>query len=398
MEDPAAKVHGTGLRTWLLPCVSHDVVETQYGSGRNGGSTEMAFLQQSASEQAVGTESKCSVVVYGAIASAFAEVQKTLIIPDVLSKDTLREAALHAGFTVDVVDEVLEMITTIDGWSQGGASHHLQALVQERLRLNTSSFEGVPGVCEMVRGTGAGNPIADILFSIVFCKLVRLLRLELRRLGLKFSASCCGAATSFGWDVAEDVDVVDIPEVSYADDVAMTAPAEAMAVEWMIAPIVKTLRKAYTACGFRVKFGATKTAARVVWRGKDAVIARRAIEANGNKIIVDINGQSQEVHVVDAYKYLGARTTGQGMAHDIALRNRILAEQTKPLRKRLFDNEDVSVAAKKNTLSSILLSRKLLHCGCWPHLRVGEYRKFHSSTISMYKLVIPASTPQGLRC
>ena len=135
------------------------------------------------------------------------------------------------GFAGDLVEEVLEQITAVDGWSNGGASEHLQALVQERLRLNTSSFEGIPGVCEMMRGTGAGNPIADLLFSHAFGKLVKLLRLELGRIGLGSSVPCSGAASFFGWSDEDEVVSVDVPDVSFADGLATATPVEAVAVE-----------------------------------------------------------------------------------------------------------------------------------------------------------------------
>ena len=61
---------------------------------------------------------------------------------------------------VDLVD--------VGFWKTGGAADHAQKIVEERMRNMTSSFEGIPGVTNMARGTGAGNPLTDLLSNLVF--------------------------------------------------------------------------------------------------------------------------------------------------------------------------------------------------------------------------------------
>ena len=73
----------------------------------------MAFLLQTASEQAILCEGKSAVTVYADIASAFAEVQKALIIPDSPSKEVLRKAAIDAGLGAELVEEIEKEITPI---------------------------------------------------------------------------------------------------------------------------------------------------------------------------------------------------------------------------------------------------------------------------------------------
>ena len=103
------------------------------------------------------------------------------------------EAALQAGMAVGMVDEIMVDLVDVGFWQAGGASGHAQSIVEERMRNMTSSFEGVPGVANMARGTGAGNPLADLLFNLAFWKVVSFLRREFLAAGLELSLACAGA-------------------------------------------------------------------------------------------------------------------------------------------------------------------------------------------------------------
>ena len=62
----------------------------------------------------------------------------------------------------------------------------------------------------MVHGTGAGNPLADLLFTIAFSKLVVRLRARFLEAGLTARCSTSGAAGFCGFvnDRADGVDEV----------------------------------------------------------------------------------------------------------------------------------------------------------------------------------------------
>jgi len=88
LECPPQKKLGSWLRRAAMPSAAKAVRETQFGSGLNNGSTEMAYLRQVASEGAAESRNLTSISLYADIASAFAEVQRCLVIDDMSSRDT----------------------------------------------------------------------------------------------------------------------------------------------------------------------------------------------------------------------------------------------------------------------------------------------------------------------
>ena len=82
LECPPQKKLGSWLRRAALPSAEKAVCDTQYGSGLNNGSTEVAYLRQVASEGAAEARNLTSISLYADIASAFAEVQRCLVVDD----------------------------------------------------------------------------------------------------------------------------------------------------------------------------------------------------------------------------------------------------------------------------------------------------------------------------
>ena len=114
------------------------------------------------------------------VAAAFAEVAKCLAIRGPCSKAGLLDAAILVGFRPDFAAEVVEYTTDSSIWKNAGASGRLEEYVQEWFRGQAASFEGVAGICRMKRGTGAGNPCADLMFSCLLCRVVKRVRKSFR--------------------------------------------------------------------------------------------------------------------------------------------------------------------------------------------------------------------------
>ena len=67
----------------------------------------------------------------------------------------------------------------------------------------------------------------------------------------------------------------------------------------------------------------------------------------------------------------------------------MVSSEARPLKKKLFQNPGITGVAKKCALELLLLSRKTYHVGCWPQLMQQEYQRFKTTTIDLYKLVLP---------
>ena len=85
-------------------------------------------------------------------------------------------AATKAGMPEPFARELVAELTSLAFWQEAGASEHLIALITEQLTCNVASYEGVDTATIMEYGTGAGNPIADILFVLAYAMIIKSLR------------------------------------------------------------------------------------------------------------------------------------------------------------------------------------------------------------------------------
>ena len=110
--------------------------------------------------------------------------------------EALVAAAVAAGMEHQLAVDAVSELESQQFWADHGASPHLVAMVAESLNGSFATFEGVDGATPMVHGTGAGNPLADLLFTIAFSKLAVRLRARFLEAGLTARCSTRGAATS----------------------------------------------------------------------------------------------------------------------------------------------------------------------------------------------------------
>ena len=67
-----------------------------------------------------------------------------------------------------LAEESVAELTSHNFWAEHGATPHLVAMIAESLNGSFATFEGVEGATPMQHSTGAGNPLADLLFTIAF--------------------------------------------------------------------------------------------------------------------------------------------------------------------------------------------------------------------------------------
>ena len=91
--------------------------------------------------------------------------------------------------------------------------------------------------------------------------------------------------------------------------------------------------------------------------------------------------------MVDEYKHVG--TTKNALAslgQEIKIRANGIWNKTKPLRKRLFRDNDIQRDVKCSALRVMFLSSQLFQAGAWPELHIGEYKSCKAALIRTYKL------------
>ena len=254
-----------------------------------------------------------------------------------------------------------------------------------------ASYEGVDTATIMEYGTGAGNPIADILFVLAYAMIIKSLRKQLNSRGYVSSMPTCGAEAFFGWSNLGEVvaATAKILDTSYADDLAHVIGVAAGTVPIAIADVGRILWEVFTAGGFRLNWGPKKTACMVKWCGKDAAHCRALLEQEyDNKIKVMAGENVVDFCVVRDYKHMGTITCDTGsFGPEIKIRTCAVGRIARPLRVKVFQNPLISNVAKLNLMQSLLTCRQTFHAGCWPMLHAAEYQAFKAAIVRLYRML-----------
>ena len=184
LEDPAPKRYGSQVRRHLLPVADSTCMSSQYGSGLNDGSTELAHLYLRAQLEAAEAKGMCGIAFFVDVSTAFASVSRSLLIPTECSRALLVEKLVDHGIEADLVGEVAADMSDIGFWSDGGASPHLVATIRDWFQHTWASLEGTTEVLGLGTGCSAGNPCADIFFALAFSKVLSNIRVLLAERGL----------------------------------------------------------------------------------------------------------------------------------------------------------------------------------------------------------------------
>ena len=161
-------------------------------------------------------------------------------------------------------------------WSSNGASRHLQDLIAATLSNGNgiASFEGSVGGCIVEQGAGAGNPLTDVLFAIAFMRVIIRLRAASKKAGLITTIVVNGASNYVGLDSEGHIEggdeVVELDDVSYADDLAFTVAAPADTLPSSLKEAGNIMWKVHEECGFRLSWGAVQNGCyyKMVWAGR----------------------------------------------------------------------------------------------------------------------------------
>jgi hypothetical protein len=209
-----AKVLGSQLRDQSIGAVREIVLETQYGSGLNGGSIETAHLHLRA--YADHAQLHGLSFLFADLAGAFASVIRRLGIGNDVTDIELARRLRHIGFTGEQICATIDEMKQMRPWDDAKAPKQIQALLRDLLGTTWISMEYVSKVLLYTSGTAAGTSIADIIFAVAFKSVLFEVRKLLSNQQLIYKTE----ANTKQWDKDTTAREVIFQDISYSDDVA----------------------------------------------------------------------------------------------------------------------------------------------------------------------------------
>ena len=264
-----------------------------------------------------------------------------------------KKEARELGISEEMIREALEEFASYSYWDADTKTTHLEACMRDALTNMLSSAESVRGVISMKTGCGAGGACAGMIFTLAFAKPVRMIRRMLAERGL--SVSCVASA-----DVENGGEEY-LHEASYEDDFACVITSQAGELIGDVQAAMAIIWKVFAIAGFALNMSPTKTATVLRWGGAKASVAKKKFRcAMKDKITFEAGSSTLEPDAVPRYKHMGSYSD---VSFDISFKCAAVHPVIRSLSARVFQDSDITTAAKNSVLRSLLMSKLSYQCG-----------------------------------
>ena len=244
---------------------------------------------------------------------------------------------------------------------------------------------------ETQRGTRPGGTLADVLFNVLFAKVLARRR-DSACSSLSPSVPWCGVRTPFP-DVTLPCDhTIQVTDIAYADDLCTPVVCQAAcdlrgAVSCMTADTMDVL----TPHALRPNLGPAKTAAVFAPVGKGSKQARceAFVQLKGRVPIWPESKGLLWLDLVPRYRHLGSLISHDGkMGPEIRHRLALAASAFKEGKRKLFACKAIPLPKRALLFRSHVLSVLLSGAGTWPWLAKGEWQSFRGGVLGLYRQLL----------
>jgi hypothetical protein len=364
LSDICAKLHHANMRQSLADVWNKDDSLIQLG-GRKGCSTDVAHHFLHAHLAWARDANVSCAILFVDLQSAFYSVLRSSFFEGNFHDDAICYAMKQLGITPDEWHEIKRSITADDA-TNGLGSHH-QGILKDMFSGTHFSMQGLSGKkTATMRGTRPGDPVADILFNMVF----RLVVLDARSRIQTSTDLCCFGCPKQTADLSrsEPVPARGFAEVTFVDDIAYamhsTAPDD---VILSLQIISSCLHDAAASRGLTINYNAGKTEALIKLAGPGSKAVKHKVwhEHGGRLPVVTENG-CQTLQLVHSYKHLGSYMQDHAVVmKDIRHRVSQARKAFGQLSRQFYCKRNVHDATKSAVFSALVMSRHSYNAHTW---------------------------------
>ena len=246
-------------------------------------------------------------------------------------------------------------------------------------------------IVETQRGTRPGGTLADVLFNVLFAKVLARRR---QSASSSFSPQVPwnGVRTPFPDEAMPCDQTIQVTDIAYADDlctpvVCSAAGALRGAVSCMTADTMDVL----TPHALRPNLGPTKTAAVFAPLGQGSRQSRREafVQLKGRVPIWPESKGLLWLDLVPRYRHLGSLVSHDGkMGPEIRHRLALAASAFKEGKRKLFACKAIPLQKRALLFRTHVLSVLLSGAGTWPLLAKGEWQTFKGGILGLYRQLL----------
>jgi len=396
ISDSSAKVLGKLVRHALLPAARGFALESQWGSGLHGGETAITHLYVRNLYHIARVTGQSLSLLFLDITSAFASLVRRIIF-DIEAGDEHWLLQLRAsGFSESEIHQIYDEIKMLVVGDKN--STYATALATQLHTFMWNTFDGLPDISWSLQGTGAGAPLADLVYVIAMAKVLRKLRCELY-LGDFISTFRVREALPIHPNSSQSERSFVANDASYVDDAVIPVFTTADRLIERTSAVASTALRIYAQHGMSLNFSSGKSEAVLNWIGpKAASHERQAMATYNNKIpCKGIRvGDTFYLLIVKTYKHMGTKiSVGDSLGEEVAARISAMSSGTKRLSK-ILRSKHVTCNHKMNVITMYLITKGFYNSGTWPELNSALYTKLHRAVLNLYRTA--CNSKYGEKC
>ena len=376
------------VRQATKPMVEDMVEPTMFGSGFNGGATDVGHLYVRSFGDAAQAHGLACLVFFSDVVKAFARACRGVAFGCHTDEQLLyRLRAL--GIPEEEVQRLWAELQFLCGLPMEERHAHLSQLMAETHRHTWFCVDDAPGVVATDSGTLAGFALGDLVFSIIMTKLLATIHSDLRAEGLvhQFSRE---SATHLLPDLEIPEHAFAPRECSYMDDCAFPIFAAASCIRERGEAAVSIIVRRCMEFGLRVNFARHKSGTIALLYGPGARKARRDLLTDTPWLDIELlDGSVEKLHVLKIYKHLGTQAIfGTSIGPEIAYRKKQAGSCYSPLRRRLFKLREVPVRTRAMIITSVVTSKLFYNCSTWPSLNKQERQQLRAAYMRHIRIAL----------
>lgn len=383
------------IRQRLIPYYSQAAGDYHL-SVRHGGSVSQASQALKLTLAAARARGLSAGVIFLDVRAAYYRVIRELVVN--MNDDGQSFQRMLRYFQLGDTEEVELMAAVSDGDAARaiGIPEHLCALLRETLSNTWFVTERRNTVYECLAGSRPGDGLADVVFAIVFRKILACVRSDFEEQYGEVANVYQGHFDAFeetpvGGDVPSFLDVV------WADDLALvvTHKSASTLVERLRFTASRTfhhcLRHALTP---NLKKGKTELLLYLRGAGSKQIKGDIFNQADPFLNIEGVPEEFQKVLISVSYRHLGSRVhLGKTILPEIKERLGAASSIYRKHRRAIFQNRLLPLERRRYLLQTMVLSIVRYNTGTWGELSRTESKYYMSRMMALYRGLLRATIP-----
>ena len=279
-------------------------------------------------------------------------------------------------------EEFLQLLDTGSALNQAGASEHLQAMIKQFLNTTWFVVADCPTITHTTRGTRPGDSLADITYSFVLAKILRLF-FDTHFVDDGPELYWTGTHTPYG--ESGSIPLGPVCPI-WADDVAIALlHRDAEQLMYMTKSVSVHVFELLSLAGMEPNLKPSKTEVLLALRGKQSKVMLRQLMQDDSTIQLDSCFAFPPLRIVGTYKHLGTWIAcGGKLLYEIRTKIGQAHSVMTKYRTQVFACRKLPLKRKTQLFRSLVLSGVLHNAGAWHVLSGSELNCFQRGIYGLY--------------